>query len=156
MFDKVLIANRGEIALRVVRACRDLGIASVAVYSTPDADAEFVKAADESVHIGPGPAAKSYLHVPNVIGAALRTGFRSATKELIFYTDGDAQYDVRELVDDLRRRVSAAVVDDDDFVVRRQLRGRLHGADHHAGDRAAVVVGREKNAQTRWFRSSDI
>ncbi len=74
MFDKVLIANRGEIALRVVRACRDLGIASVAVYSTPDADAEFVRAADESVHIGPGPAAKSYLHVPNVIGAALRTG----------------------------------------------------------------------------------
>jgi acetyl-CoA carboxylase, biotin carboxylase subunit len=74
VFDKVLIANRGEIALRVIRACRDLGIASVAVYSTPDADAEFVRAADESVHIGPGPAAKSYLHVPNVIGAALRTG----------------------------------------------------------------------------------
>ena len=74
MFDKVLIANRGEIALRVIRACRDLGIGSVAVYSTPDADAEFVRAADESVHIGPGPAAKSYLHVPNVIGAALRTG----------------------------------------------------------------------------------
>jgi acetyl-CoA carboxylase, biotin carboxylase subunit len=74
VFDKVLIANRGEIALRVIRACRDLGIGSVAVYSTPDADAEFVRAADESVHIGPGPAAKSYLHVPNVIGAALRTG----------------------------------------------------------------------------------
>jgi acetyl-CoA carboxylase biotin carboxylase subunit len=74
MFDKVLVANRGEIALRIIRACRDLGISSVAVYSTPDADAEFVQAADESVHIGPGPAAQSYLHVPNVIGAALRTG----------------------------------------------------------------------------------
>ncbi|HSV68060.1 MAG TPA: acetyl-CoA carboxylase biotin carboxylase subunit [Mycobacteriales bacterium] len=74
MFDKVLIANRGEIALRVIRACRDLGISSVAVYSTPDADSEFVTAADESVHIGPGPAARSYLHVPNIIGAALKTG----------------------------------------------------------------------------------
>jgi acetyl-CoA carboxylase biotin carboxylase subunit len=74
VFDKVLIANRGEIALRVIRSCRDLGIASVAVYSTPDADAEFVRAADESVHIGPGLAARSYLHVPNIIGAALRTG----------------------------------------------------------------------------------
>lgn len=74
MFDKVLIANRGEIASRIIRACRDLGVHTVAVYSTPDADAPFVRAADESVHIGPGAPAASYLNIPNIIGAALRTG----------------------------------------------------------------------------------
>ncbi|MEV7398908.1 acetyl-CoA carboxylase biotin carboxylase subunit [Streptomyces sp. NPDC091267] len=74
MFDKVLIANRGEIALRIIRTCRDLGVRTVAVYSTPDADAQFVKAADEAVHIGPGAPARSYLHIPNIIGAAVRTG----------------------------------------------------------------------------------
>ncbi|MER5291803.1 acetyl-CoA carboxylase biotin carboxylase subunit [Streptomyces pharetrae] len=74
MFDKVLIANRGEIALRIIRACRDLGVRTVAVYSTPDADARFVHAADEAVHIGPGAPTRSYLNIPNIIGAALRTG----------------------------------------------------------------------------------
>ncbi|MFJ4789507.1 acetyl-CoA carboxylase biotin carboxylase subunit [Streptomyces sp. NPDC088794] len=74
MFEKVLIANRGEIALRIIRTCRDLGVRTVAVYSTPDADARFVKAADESVHIGPGAPSRSYLNIPNIIGAALRTG----------------------------------------------------------------------------------
>ena len=61
----------------------------------------------------------------------------------------DARIGPREFVDDLRRRVDAAVIDDDDFVVRRQLRRGLHGANHHAGDGAAVVVRREKDAQTR-------
>ncbi|MGW3286181.1 acetyl-CoA carboxylase biotin carboxylase subunit [Streptomyces sp. NPDC001002] len=74
MFEKVLIANRGEIALRIIRTCRDIGVRTVAVYSTPDADARFVKAADESVHIGPGAPSRSYLNIPNIIGAALRTG----------------------------------------------------------------------------------
>jgi acetyl-CoA carboxylase biotin carboxylase subunit len=74
VFDKVLIANRGEIALRIIRSCRDLGVRTVAVYSTPDADAQFVKAADEAVHIGPGAPARSYLNIPNIIGAAVRTG----------------------------------------------------------------------------------
>ncbi|BCJ56165.1 acetyl-CoA carboxylase biotin carboxylase subunit [Actinoplanes sp. NBRC 14428] len=74
MFDKVLIANRGEIALRVVRACRELGIRSVVVYSTADAASAAVRAADEAVHIGPPPAKASYLHVPNVIEAALKHG----------------------------------------------------------------------------------
>ncbi|CAM5432304.1 Carbamoyl-phosphate synthase large chain [Streptomyces glaucescens] len=74
MFDKVLIANRGEIALRIIRTCRDLGVRTVAVYSTPDADARFVHAADEAVHIGPGAPTRSYLNIPNIIGAALRTG----------------------------------------------------------------------------------
>ena len=74
MFEKVLIANRGEITLRVIRACRELGIRTVAVYSTPDADSAPVQAADEAVHVGPAPATRSYLNVPNVIGAAQLTG----------------------------------------------------------------------------------
>jgi acetyl-CoA carboxylase biotin carboxylase subunit len=74
MFEKVLIANRGEIALRVARACRELGIQSVAVYSKADAESAVVKFADESVCIGPPAAGKSYLHIPNLIGAAQKTG----------------------------------------------------------------------------------
>jgi acetyl-CoA carboxylase biotin carboxylase subunit len=74
LFEKVLIANRGEIALRVARACRELGVKSVALYSTADAESAVVKFADESVHIGPPHPGKSYLHIPNVIGAALKTG----------------------------------------------------------------------------------
>src|SRR5689334_11191875 len=74
MFDKVLIANRGEIALRVARACRELGVASVAVYSTADADSAVVKFADEAVQIGPAATSRSYLHIPSLIGAALKTG----------------------------------------------------------------------------------
>ena len=74
MFKKILIANRGEIALRVARACRELGIKSIAVYSTADAESAVVRFADEAVHIGPPQPGKSYLHIPNVIGAALKTG----------------------------------------------------------------------------------
>src|SRR5213082_1553376 len=74
MFDKVLIANRGEIALRVARACRELGIKCVAVYSTADAESAVVKFADEAVQIGPPAVARSYLHIPSLIGAALKTG----------------------------------------------------------------------------------
>ncbi len=74
MFEKVLIANRGEIALRVHRACKEMGIATVAVHSTADADAMHVRLADESVCIGPPPAAKSYLHIPSIIAAAEITG----------------------------------------------------------------------------------
>src|SRR6478735_2756497 len=74
MFEKVLIANRGEIALRVARACRELGVKTVAVYSTADADSAVVRFADEAVKIGPPPAARSYIHIPSVIGACLKTG----------------------------------------------------------------------------------
>ena len=74
MFEKVVIANRGEIALRVARACRELGIKSVALYSTADAESAVVRFADEAVHVGPHHPGKSYLHIPNVIGAALKTG----------------------------------------------------------------------------------
>ena len=74
MFDKVLIANRGEIALRIQRACKELGIATVAVHSTADADAMHVRLADESVCIGPPPAAESYLNIPRLLAACEITG----------------------------------------------------------------------------------
>ncbi|MCL4526056.1 MAG: acetyl-CoA carboxylase biotin carboxylase subunit [Gammaproteobacteria bacterium] len=70
MFEKILIANRGEIALRIQRACRELGIRTVAVHSEPDRDLLHVKLADESVCIGPAPSDKSYLNIPAVIAAA--------------------------------------------------------------------------------------
>ncbi len=74
MFTKVLIANRGEIALRVIRACRELGVRSVAVYSDADATAPHVRAADEAVHIGASRASESYLRIDALISAAQRTG----------------------------------------------------------------------------------
>jgi acetyl-CoA carboxylase biotin carboxylase subunit len=74
MFDKILIANRGEIALRVIRACKEMGIATVAVHSEADASAMHVRLADESVCIGPAPAAKSYLNIPSIIAACEITG----------------------------------------------------------------------------------
>ena len=74
MFDKILIANRGEIALRVIRACREMGIGSVAVHSTADADAMHVRMADESVCIGPAPSPLSYLSFPAIISACEITG----------------------------------------------------------------------------------
>jgi acetyl-CoA carboxylase biotin carboxylase subunit len=74
LFQKILIANRGEIALRIQRACRELGIHSVAVHSTADAEAMHVRLADESVCIGPPPARDSYLNVPAILSAALITG----------------------------------------------------------------------------------
>src|SRR5215470_12333918 len=74
MFRKVLIANRGEIALRVIRACHELGIKTVAVHSTADADALHVKLASESVCIGPAAATESYLNVNAIISAAAATG----------------------------------------------------------------------------------
>jgi acetyl-CoA carboxylase biotin carboxylase subunit len=74
MFEKVLIANRGEIALRVARACRELGIRSVAVHSTADADSAAVRFADEAIQIGPPASGRSYLHIPSIIGAAHKSG----------------------------------------------------------------------------------
>src|SRR3989454_2519994 len=70
MFEKILIANRGEIALRIQRACREMGIRTVVVYSEADTEAKYVKLADESVCIGPPPATASYLNIPSIISAA--------------------------------------------------------------------------------------
>ncbi len=74
MFDKILIANRGEIAIRVIRACKELGVKTVAVYSEADADCLHVRYADEAVCIGPAAASRSYLVMPALIQAALQTG----------------------------------------------------------------------------------
>ena len=74
MFEKILIANRGEIALRVIRACQEMGIKSVAVHSTADADAMHVRMADESVCIGPAPSSESYLSKAAIISACEITG----------------------------------------------------------------------------------
>ena len=74
MFSKILIANRGEIAVRVIRACRELGIASVAIHSTADRNSRAVQMADESVCVGPPAARESYLNIANVVSAAVITG----------------------------------------------------------------------------------
>src|SRR5690606_33691934 len=74
LFKKVLIANRGEIALRVIRACKEMGISTVAVYSTADENSLHVKMADEAVCIGPPPSKLSYLNIGNILSAADITG----------------------------------------------------------------------------------
>src|ERR1700749_2399517 len=70
MFKKILIANRGEIALRIQRACRELGVKSVVVYSEADRDAKYVRLADETVSLGPAASSKSYLSMPAIIATA--------------------------------------------------------------------------------------
>ena len=70
MFKKILIANRGEIALRIIRTCKEMGIKTVAVYSTADKDSLHVRFADEAVCIGPAASSESYLKIPNIIAAA--------------------------------------------------------------------------------------
>ena len=74
MLEKVVIANRGEIALRILRACKELGIKTVAVHSTADRELKHVLLADETVCIGPAPSVKSYLNIPAIIAAAEVTG----------------------------------------------------------------------------------
>lgn len=74
MFSKILIANRGEIALRIIRACKEMGIATVAVYSEADREAMHVSLADESYCIGPAPVSASYLNIGSILEVAVTTG----------------------------------------------------------------------------------
>src|ERR1700733_6186247 len=123
MFEKVLIANRGEIALRVHRACRDMGIKTVAVHSTADANAMNVRLADESVCIGPPPARASYLNIPAILSAATITGadaihpgigflsenaeFAAAVEEHGFTFIGPTPEHIRLMGDKVRAKVAA-------------------------------------------------
>src|SRR5439155_22293747 len=74
MFNRILIANRGEVAVRVIRACRDLGVEAVAVYSTADRESRHVRLADRAVHVGPPAAARSYLNIASLVAAGETTG----------------------------------------------------------------------------------
>ena len=89
MFSKVLVANRGEIALRVIRACQELGVKSVAVYSEADARAPHVREADEAVLIGPPPSSQSYLVGERLIEVALRTGAQAIHPGYGFLAEND-------------------------------------------------------------------
>ena len=123
MFDKILIANRGEIALRVLRACKELGIATVAVHSTADAQAMHVRLADETVCIGPPPARSSYLRIPAILSAATITGadaihpglgflsenadFAAAVEEHGFVFIGPSPEHIRLMGDKVRAKAEA-------------------------------------------------
>ena len=96
MFDKILIANRGEIALRVIRACKEMGIQSVAVHSVADADAMHVRMADESVCIGPNPSSQSYLSVPAIVSACEITGAQAIHPGYGFLSENAAFVQVLE------------------------------------------------------------
>jgi len=92
MFGKILIANRGEIALRIQRACRELGIRTVVVHSEADTEAKYVKLADESVCIGPPPAAASYLNIPAIISAAEVTDAAGTVKAILVENGQPVEY----------------------------------------------------------------
>ena len=167
MFEKVLIANRGEIALRIHRACHEMGIKTVAVHSTADAHAMHVRLADETVCIGPPPARASYLNVANILSAASITGadaihpglgflsenadFAAAVEESGFTFIGPSPEHIRLMGDKVARqgRGQAARHPGRAGLARGGARHR-RGRDGGAGDRlsgAAESVGRRRRAR---------
>ncbi|MDB5948087.1 MAG: acetyl-CoA carboxylase, biotin carboxylase, partial [Ramlibacter sp.] len=90
MFEKILIANRGEIACRVIRTAKKMGIATVAVYSDADRDARHVQLADEAVHIGPAPSRDSYLQADRIIAACKQTGAQAVHPGYGFLSENEA------------------------------------------------------------------
>jgi len=98
MFSRVLVANRGEVAVRVIRALHELGCEAVAVYSTADEDATFVRMADRALRIGPPPAAQSYLRIPSLIAAATTTGCEAVHPGWGFLAENPAFVDIGDIV----------------------------------------------------------
>ena len=149
MFDKILIANRGEIALRVLRACKELGIPTVAVHSTADADAMHVRLADESVCIGPPPAKDSYLNIPALLAACEITGadavhpgygflsenarFAEILAEHSIHFIGPKAEHIRQMGDKIEAKRTAKALG---IPVRAGLRRRRHHRRGRARDRA--------------------
>ena len=124
MFDKVLVANRGEIALRVIRACREMGIESVAVHSTADAGAMHVRLADASVCIGPPPASESYLNKVAILAAAEITGAQAIHPGYGFLAeDADFAQMVGEPRHVLRRTLERAESMGDKLAAKTTVRG---------------------------------
>ena len=151
MFRKVLIANRGEIALRIIRACKELGVPSVAVYSTVDADAPAVRLADESIHIGPPAAKLSYLYVPNLIQSALNHGVDAIHPGYGFLSEDPyfAEVCAENGITFIGPRVQTMASVGDKARVREVM--RQAGLPVLAGERDRVPAGHQGGR--RWWRS---
>jgi acetyl-CoA carboxylase biotin carboxylase subunit len=149
MFKKILIANRGEIALRVVRAAREMGVASVAVHSTADADAMHVRMADEAICIGPPPSSDSYLSMAAVLSAAEITGaeaihpgygFLSENANFVQAVEDHGIKFIGPSAEHIRMMGDKITAKDTMQKPRRALRARLRGRCRAPGNRAGVAA----------------